>query len=189
MHIDCANRVHDIQNVDIAEHQRNIHIKLVFGDTAYKYFALHKQDCLTPVAAEHIFNLVHSGSNQTLNVVVTQVVALDELVVQRALAFQLLGAGLGDTECVAIVYAVLDVIITALVTIPQLYHGGRKDKLNIANIHFVAPCVLDHEVVSHILGKVQEVKSEDHALLEREAGVHTAHQIIKTNLFTPTLSQ
>ena len=93
-------------------------IKIVFAQTV----ALHKQNGLAPIAAEHILNLVHRRSNQPLDIVIVQSVALDELVVKCAFALQLLGAGLGDTECVPIIQTVLDVVVATLVAIPQLHH-------------------------------------------------------------------
>ena len=93
-------------------------IKIVFAQTV----ALHKQNRFAPVAAEHILNLIHRRSNQTLDIVVVQSVALDELVVECAFALQLLGAGLGNTKCVPIIQTVLDVVVAALVAIPQLHH-------------------------------------------------------------------
>ena len=93
-------------------------IKIVFAQAV----AFHKQNGLAPVAAEHILNLVHCRSNQPLNIVVVQSVALDELVVECAFALQLLGAGLGNTKCVPIIQTVLNVVVAALVAIPQLHH-------------------------------------------------------------------
>ena len=93
-------------------------IKIVFAQAV----AFHKQNGLAPVAAEHILNLIHCRSNQPLDIVVVQSVALDELVVECAFALQLLGTGLGDTKGVSVIQTVLDVVVTAFVAIPQLHH-------------------------------------------------------------------
>ena len=52
-------------------------IKIVFAQTV----SPHKQNRFSPVAAKHILNLIHCRSNQPLDIVVVQSVALDELVV------------------------------------------------------------------------------------------------------------
>ena len=182
-------------DIRVVEHRRLNHhcLCIVIVCPAYVISgqpgAFQEEDGLRHIGIEHVPNLIHRRPDKFLDVVVVQVIALDELIVQIALMLQLLGAGLGNTEGIAILHAIRDISLTAWVAVPQLQHRSGQHEFDIPNIHLITPSVLHCIGSGHLLGKILEVERENHTLLPRKAGVHSRNHVVQPKLFAPPLRQ
>ena len=127
--------------------------------------AFEKQNGFCPIGIQHILYLIHCWLDELLHICVIQFIALDELIVQCSLTFQLSGTGLRHAEGITVAETILHIVIAAVIGVPQLQHGCCQYQFHIPHIHIVTPCVLDNVSPCNILGEVQKVKGKYHTLL------------------------
>ena len=163
--VNAALNIGVVKNVGL-NHQRLYKVVFHAADILFvQPCAFEKQNGFCPIGIQHILYLIHCWLDELLHICVIQLIALDELIVQCSLAFQLSGAGLRHAEGITVAETILHIVIAAVIGVPQLQHGCCQYQFHIPHIHIVTPCVLDNVSPCDILGEVQKVKGKYHTLL------------------------
>ena len=88
-----------------------------------------------------------------------------------------------------ILSAILEVVLTAMVTIPELQHGCRKNYLNTIDVLVVSPRILNHVLFGNLLGKLTEREREQHTFTKSIPYTEARCGSREFQIFTPLLSK
>ena len=144
--------------------------------------AQQEQRRLSPVQSKNVVELLDGRGDQLLQLFVVQLEGLDELIVARPLALQFPGRHLGNAELVPVLQTAPQVVLAALVAVPQLDHGCGQYQIHVAQVHIVSPGILDEVRPRDLLRELQKIEGEHHPLLPGEPGVDPVHHVVQAKI-------
>ena len=85
--------------------------------------------------------------------------------------------------------AIFEIVLAALVAVPQLEHGGRQDDIHLSDILGIAPNILHKVAPGNLVRKLMEVKAKQHPFAPGVADAKAAERPFSAKLRIPLPAQ